>query len=367
MDVLFAEASALEVARLVRRSPTLRLVPAEDAGGIDPEALTGNPDEMRHLNYVASGLSAPPARTHVVSVRVAKASQRRQAIGLRYLTVPKGLPPGSFLQLEAIGEDSAIMLFDGRCVYVDSVPLACAAVAASYQRLIRSGNLYQSDAVIRLVEIVMEFAGHYGRDAADSRGGAVEENLPPMTSVSAIREFVDASSGIPGVGLLAQALRYARDGSRSAMETCLWISLVMPEEYGLYGFRGAKLNVPLVPTAAQRAMMRHKTLTPDILWDERGVGIEYQGAGHGSRNSFAEDNRRMSDYLVCGLTVRFVTFDDVRTVAGLDKLALWVARAMAEHGHGGELRRIERFLGDDAARAARARNLMRLLPPKRGV
>lgn len=284
-----------------------------------------------------------------------------------------GQPPsrGAISQPPSLGARSSLpaceagQTFDGSHVFVDCVPLACATVAATYQRLIREGKLNKVEALTRLIELVMEFCGCYARDPANPRSGPVTEKLPPFCTIADFQVFLAESKYVKGAALLREALLYARGGSRSAMETCLWIELTMPEKLGFYGFRGAQLNVPLVPSPNARALMAHTTLTPDLLWERERVAIEYQGFDeHVSRASRSEDARRINDYQVCGVIALFVTFDNVRTIARMDKLAKELAARMALHNKlCGEPARIERLLQNDDARAERMRQLARLLPP----
>lgn len=389
MNVSFAGASALEVIRMVRTNPSLKLMPVDDIDERDLMSFEGPHGSASSINYCALGLSAPPTKTHPAFIRVPRAAHRKRIETVRCLLFPKVLPRHALLQLDLASEptlpathDSSRRLgcrgtgsnskasvpttapFDGHQVYVDSIPLACATIAASYQRLIRKGKMTEADAVARLVELIMEFTGHYSRDPANPRTGSVTENLAPLATVSDFQCFVNDSRHVKGIRLLSKALLYARDGSRSAMETCLWITLAFPEEYGLYGFTGCKLNAPLMLSCSQRALLRHKTLTPDLLWEAHHVAIEYQGyEDHATKTARAEDARRMNDYQVCGVIALFVTFDDVRTVAHCDKLARSIAAAIARSDKGGELRRIDTLLADPDARRKRARQLSLLLPP----
>lgn len=378
MDIAFANASALEVIRRVRLSDELQLSFVDVA---DTSSFASPRGSMGRVNFLAMGLSSIPTAARPACIRVPRARDRKAAGNVRSLLFPKHMPAKGFMQLklrvdsqEPAPREGASKqrttpahsdeTFSGCRVFVDSVPLACASIAASYQRLIKAGKMSEADAVVRLVELVMEFAGHYGRDPANPLAGEVTENIPAMVSVGDIRQFLASSNHLLGKSLLAKALHYARDESRSPMETCLWIVLTMPHAYGLFGLDGAKLNTPIVPTATQRAMMRHKTLTPDILWESQGCAVEYQGVEeHTSKAARAEDNRRLNDYQTCGIRAHFVGFEDVRTAAGLDRLARQIAESMAQHGAPDKLARLNAFLEDDEAAIARARHLAHLLPP----
>lgn len=326
MDVAFAGASALEIVRLVRRNPNLNLTAVDH---MDLMPFEGPRGSASKLSFCALGLSSPPTRDHPAFIRVPNANRRKRVGNVRCLVFPRALPPHALLQLQrtplqgpGAPHVASQELFDNRRVFVDSVPLACATIAAQYLRLIRASKMTEADAVVQLVELIMEFCGTYGRDPFDPASGDIVENIPPLSSTDEFREFIEESSHVLGIGLLSKALLYARDGSKSAMETCLWIMMTLPEKYGFYAFRGAKLNIALTPSEDQRALMQHSTLTPDLSWESSGVAVEYQGyETHSSKSSHAEDARRMNDYQVCGITALFVTFNDVRTVWAFDRLA----------------------------------------------
>lgn len=365
MDVAFAGLTALEIIRRVRISHELCLSPVP---AVDPSRFASPRGALSGVNFLRLGLSSPPTEENPAWLRAPRAADRKRIACVRCLTFPKRLPSNALMQLRYHCSDvnPSNGNFATWHVFVDSAPLACLTMAASYQRLVAQERLTEGEAVVRLVELLMELCGHYGRDPLSPSLGEVRENLPTFTSMSEVQGFVDSTSHVLGVTLLKKALRYARDGSRSPMETCLWILFTLPQSYGLLEFGGAKLNASLVPTSAQRSMMRHRTLTPDILWDSKGTAIEYQGFGeHTSQAAHAEDNRRLNDYQICGIRAHFVTFNEVRTRAALDKLALEVAESMRQHGHGEELRRVRKLLGDDKAAIERARHLAHLLPPVR--
>lgn len=281
MDVAFAGISALEVMRLVRRNPGLRLTAVDNA---DLQSFEGARGSASKLNFCAMGLSSPPSKAHPVFIRVPNANRRKRIENVRCLVFPKALPPHALLQLqmatpqdpttaptrtlgygetrgvrgmarhkEAPEPDVSQELYDNRRVFVDSAPLACATIAAEYQRLIRKSKMTEADAVVLLVELIMELCGTYGRDPFDPTSGKVVENIPPLSSVAEFHEFVEESRHVLGTGLLSKALLHARDGSKSVMETCLWIMTNLPEAYGFYAFRGTKLNIALTPSEAQRA------------------------------------------------------------------------------------------------------------------
>lgn len=417
VDIWLAGETALEVIRKVRTSDALFLEPVSrmsvrvrEASGqpvpaagtlvLDFEALRG---AFGRVNFLALGLSSPPTLSRPAYVRVPKASDRRRAGIIHCLVIPGKLPPGAVLQLKSRvaisqglgqlgGGQPCIIneLFDGCRVFVDSPALACTAIASRYQSLAKAnararakvqagaakaqpaagasaskaGVFTLGDAMVRLVETVMELTGHYGRDPANPSANSVTENLPSFTSVEDMRALLVEPSHWRGAKLLFEALGYARNGSRSPMETCLWIVLTMPRSYGLYGLGSAKFNVAVVPSVAQRSMMRHKTLTPDIYWEALRTAVEYQGDGeHSTRSARAEDNRRLNDYLVCGIRAHFVCFEDVRTPRAFDRLALEIARSMEVQGFPAELGQLSRFLEDDEAGVQRARHLSYLLPP----
>lgn len=366
MDVALAGSSALEIIRLVRVTPSLKLVPTANMSGVVLRATFEGPKgSASKINFCALGLSTPPTKEHPVFMRVPSASHRIQIDGVRCLVFPKQLPSQPLLQLIST-EGENPQLFDGRRVFVESAPFACATVANRYQRLISAGAMTETDATVRLVELVMELTGRYVRDSAHPRTGSVIERIVPFTTLEEFRRFIAESHYVRGTRLLSKALLWARDDARSAMETCLWIELTGPRHRGFYGFSNAKLNVSLNPTDAQRRLMRHKLLTPDLFWEAARVAVEYQGyEPHTSSSAFAEDNRRMNDYQVCGVIAFFVTFRDVRNVAQLDKLAQKLAEAMALHGLREEPRRLAELLRNQESRAERARQLARLLPPVR--
>lgn len=121
--------------------------------------------------------------------------------------------------------------------------------------------------LVSLARLAMEFAGTYRLSTPMTETAYKQPRL--MTIQSAL-DFVDMSRNQNDGPRARRALSLAADGSRSPMETALFLMLTLPIEMGGYGIAKPVLNKP-VPVQLDK-----DDLIPDLLWEEHGLVVEYQ-------------------------------------------------------------------------------------------
>ena len=133
--------------------------------------------------------------------------------------------------------------------------------------------------------LMCEFAGTY-RLAADGRS-AVTYHAPRLSSLADLRDFVDAAGRTSGARRARRICDLAFDGSASPMETALAIMLTFPLELGGYGLPRPVLNRGIDVSSCQGAVSDRGVVTPDFLWEQRRVTLEYDSdefhVGRGGR------------------------------------------------------------------------------------
>ena len=201
----------------------------------------------------------------------------------------------------------------------------------------------------RLVEaavLACEFAGRY---RLPGTSGGVDFDASPVLTLASLAEVLEAlgSRGYSQAVHRAQKVReLAFDGSASPMETSLALLLTLPLEFGGFGLPRPQLNVPIDVSASCGQM----TVTPDFLWREQRVALEYDSDEfhvNKGREQAGRDALRANALLAGGYRVFRATTQMTRTLEGVAVLAGQLAAALgadlAEPTEVEELRRRRLF------------------------
>ena len=140
---------------------------------------------------------------------------------------------------------------------------------------------------VELALLGCELCGGYGF----ALGRLVDR--PRLTSVASIGAFLDAHPGSRGCAKAREALAWVFDGARSPMEASLALRLAIPRRSGGFGIPAPELNheLALGPRAAR--VLGHTTITPDLLWEDVRLAVEYDSdAEHVGADRIARDSRR---------------------------------------------------------------------------
>lgn len=182
---------------------------------------------------------------------------------------------------------------------------------------------------------------------------------PPVTSVRAIRNFLDRARGVRGLDKARETLRFLSDNAWSPAEGALAALLALPlERYG-YGFGPCLLNGRIQTPAELAGTTDARSRVPDIMIPGTNVGINYDGAGHldlgrvsdaareqalhpqsahakrslqesldAVRGKAVDDIRRNRELSAQGLVVFPVVKEDLRAPHGLDHVVRQMLLAM---------------------------------------
>lgn len=179
---------------------------------------------------------------------------------------------------------------------------------------------------IRAAALACEFSGTYRLPA--HTGGDASYRLRPLMSCSGLRRI--ARSLGPTV-IETRALRVADlafDDSGSPMETALALMLTLPVAWGGFGLPKPELNGE-VDASGQRGMLADRDeVTPDLLWREEGVAVEYDSAekhGRAGMAQFSEDALRSNILTALGYRVLRATPGTVATIERVELLARQIA------------------------------------------
>lgn len=273
------------------------------------------------------------------------------------------LPEGAFMEVVRT-DGRAWEGIDGAEIrlFVESPPLSLIHAQQLLDRLPRDGALSPSAALIRLIALAMELCGSYARDPRDPASGPCVFDLEPVGTLAQLRAFLAEAHRLRGVKAARQAAIYALDGSGSPEETLLALAFSLPLSLGGIESPELVLNEPIAWPEGVARLVEHRTMRPDISFPGFATASEYNGLTHMDRRSFEEDQRRIRDYQLCGISVFPATYRDVSTPGSLATYLARVAHSIDAHGLRGYERRVRAALMDEGASHMRRVLLSQLLP-----
>lgn len=160
--------------------------------------------------------------------------------------------------------------------------------------------------------------------ASDSRSGLVSR--PSLTSVAAIGDYLDDSSGLRGLPAARRALAQVRDGSASPRETDLAMRLTLPGRWGGYGIGGAQLNFRIDLGARARSQTSQNYYIADLCWPEKKLVVEYDSDLHLTSSEVAHDAAKRRALEAAGYKVITVTKLQLDSSLEMERIAKAIAR-----------------------------------------
>lgn len=237
----------------------------------------------------------------LVHLLVPGASLRSQRSKYRYHVCSKQLPPGMLCRIA----DS---------VFVASPELRLAQVAGECS-------------LIQFASQCMEFLGKYALRSEEKRGMA--KRAVPLVTREALEPPLRALLGKRRYGQAMTMLQYVEGGSRSPMETRMWLLLFLPKKYGGYGLPRALLNAEIELTPEEQLETGRHHVECDLFWPEHKVAVEYDGdEDHASYENRARDASKRN-VLQARETLQFtVTARQIFDVRAFDAVARDIACAI---------------------------------------
>ena len=145
-------------------------------------------------------------------------------------------------------------------------------------------QMAQQLTITQLIALGCELCGTYVLLPKNvSHPGSLDEmpkRLAPLTSIARISALLESVDRANGKTKAERALKYLVEGSRSPMETMVYMLLCLPVMEGGYGLPKPEMNaeIPLNYEAQTIAQRRH--CEGDLCWPERKLDIEYHGEVH---------------------------------------------------------------------------------------
>lgn len=166
---------------------------------------------------------------------------------------------------------------------------------------------------LELIEFGYELCGSYELPlrATKTRPRGEEEIgytvRRPLTTRTALQEFMKSHSDLKGSRAAAKALVRVRDGSRSPMETATALAIVMPKRQGGLGFKGVELNHRIDIPSEFRNLTASNYFKVDIFAPRKNAGVEYDGGAHEEASRRAHDVERLATLNAMGTSIQTLT------------------------------------------------------------
>lgn len=276
-----------------------------------------------------------------VDLLVPKASQRSKGAKARFHAWKGNVPVNSMLRLEEflfVSKPEFVLLqMAGWHSKTDPIindfarELEAARVispAANLDEPVPYDNPFAWDNTRRLVSLVlvaMELMGTYRLTAP---GRATRYGQQQLLTFASMEQFMQRAGRAYGKNRLDTALSLALPHSASPMETALYLLLCLPDRYGGYGLPRPKLNRELPVKEHQRLWDGGASITPDLLWTDARLVIEYDSNEmHGGLGpiKLAQDATRANVLSALGYTVLRVTTHNIQSPTEVERLAWQVA------------------------------------------
>ena len=131
-----------------------------------------------------------------------------------------------------------------------------------------------------LAALAYEACGTYGLPSTALYEGA--QDLAPLTTVAELGSYASAARalGVRGAKRARSALELVADGSNSPRETDVAVLLSLSRRKGGYDLRGFEMNATIKVPKSQRAALGQATISPDFLWLDKKVSLEYDSNAH---------------------------------------------------------------------------------------
>ena len=198
--------------------------------------------------------------------------------------------------------------------------------------------------------LAYELCGTYVRSASNPRLGEVVYDVPPVTSVERISEFLDQAGRRPLVLIARRNLGFAADNAWSPMEAIVALMARMPSESLGYGLGPVDLNVRHGTSPELVALGCKGSRVPDIELRCLRIGFNYDSRKHlnldsivaaptdddalraaqSVREKYLDDLKRNRELASQGWVILPVTSEDLFAAGGLDAVMLQAAMAAQE-------------------------------------
>ena len=186
----------------------------------------------------------------------------------------------------------------------------------------------------QLIALGCELCGLYVLLPKGVEHPGAAEGLPvrqsSLTSTSKIGSFLKKIGKAKGKDKALRALKYIVDGSRSPMETMVYMLLCLPAMLGGYGLPKPELNATILLDDEARIIARRKYCEGDLCWPSARLDIEYHGDVHVGAAQMKSDVGRELGIEHMGWRVMTITSPQVLDPSQFEVVAKEAARRIGK-------------------------------------
>ena len=209
--------------------------------------------------------------------------------------------------------------------------LGVAGEGSTAEELVRWENIAR---LVRAVQVLSDFMGTYRYvpvfDGTEKYPDVIYGMQPIVTPERMVTYLVEMGS-VRGIERAREVTGLAFAGAASPMEAFLALMLSLPCDMGGFGLPRPQMNYEVHVLPELRELSSQEAMFVDLGWPEPKVAVEFYGweehfgSGH---LKVASDAARANSLTSLGWTVLHVTYEQVKTVAGMTLLARQVASAL---------------------------------------
>ena len=192
-----------------------------------------------------------------IDVLIFTENHRRKAISVRCHLWKTNIPPDSFHKT--------------RGIYISSPEFTFLQMAAKLS-------------TEQLIALGCELCGFYALlpkgTTHPSALDAMPTRLEPLTNLNKMASFLKGIGKARGKDKAIRALKYIVEGSRSPMETMVYMLLCLPAMLGGYGLPQPEMNAAIKLDDEARLIARRRHCEGDLCWPKVRLDIEYHGEVH---------------------------------------------------------------------------------------
>lgn len=210
--------------------------------------------------------------------------------------------------------------------------LGMAEQTASAEDLVRWANIAR---FVRATQVLCDFMGTYRFVADEDKSSAADSSIvygtKPMVTSQTFDTYVQELGSSKGVMRAREVAKTAYARLASPMETMLALMLTLSVSMGGFGLPRPEVNVAVPGLGEAPLLVSQETIIADLCWSDQKLIVEYYGwdehFGAGSRK-VGDDMARANSLCALGWNVLQVTYEHVRTLAGVSLLARQVAHLL---------------------------------------
>ena len=151
----------------------------------------------------------------------------------------------------------------------------------------------------------------------------------PVTEKRIVQSFVRRSTGLRGRKQAEHAACHIINGAASPPEIRMALNLTLPQRLGGKGLPKPTLNAKIEVPATLQSHIDWTYFVCDLYWPYAHLALEYDSDEvHATSAKIAQDAQRREQLALIGIDTITVTNAQLRTAAGIDRLALICANKL---------------------------------------